>query len=517
MASSPSPRSFAKTKVAEFLIDHLNLSDACGEDNAVWNEMALAQMNTPDTTRITVDNKCRQTGWSFNESCIAVARAVIVPRSVTLFVSYNLDEAQEKITYARRAVDALDPAVRPKCPGDSKTIIELDNGSRLMSLPCKEPRGKGKPRIVLDEMAFYGNEDIDIFRASSGALGRGGCIRVGSTPKPSGLFRDMADTSREDKAKELGVDFVVREWPWWLFPHLTVDMESARQNAAHMTTQQRVDRYGSATLKELYGLFMATGDLAGFQQEHECAWISETAALIPGSAVEAAREDYKLGRVPQENKGERGVISIGADFGRRQDQTAYVVMHYHSGRYRVLEVERLRGKTSNEQAEVLEALIKTYTPAHVFGDVTEGFGHAVLIDMVGQRFPFVEGVSFSERRKVEEMAGAAVAAFNNRLVSIPRSDRLLSEDIKSIRKTHTKGGNIKYESPRDSKGHADSFWGLALALYALPRPTSGSFSYESVKKRDIDWEHMDRKPQARRVRVGPSARRLPAKGNNWSW
>jgi phage FluMu gp28-like protein len=132
-------------------------------------------------------------------------------------------------------------------------------------------------------------------------------------------------------------------------------------------------------------------------------------------------------------------------------------------------------------------------------------------------FPGVEGVNFSQRTRAEEAAGAVVAAFNNRLVTIPRSDTLLAEDLKSVRKTHTAAGNVRFEAPRDSRGHADSWVAFALALYALPRPTSGSFSYESVKKRDIDWEHMDRKPQARRVRVGPSARRLPAKGNNWSW
>ena len=70
-------------------------------------------------------------------------------------MSVNLDEAKEKIRYARAIIKALDEPVRPRLVKDSITELEIDNGSRFISHPCKPPRGKARVRIYLDEMAHY--------------------------------------------------------------------------------------------------------------------------------------------------------------------------------------------------------------------------------------------------------------------------------------------------------------------------------------------------------------------------
>ena len=508
----------AKTDVARVLIGCMDLPKAAGEDGAGWDTtpMGLAQINTPDSELLSIDNKCRQRGWSFNESGISVARGMLSPRSVTQFVSYNEKESQEKIEYAKRCIDAMDERVKPQLINENMSELRFANGSRIESLPCKEPRGKGKPRIVLDEFAMYGNMDVKIFQAALGACMRGGCVRVGSTPKPSGLFRELATGDLSPAVKQFlgdnlpGFKLNSREWPWWLFGDLTTDLTSAALNAPDMPTQERVERYGTQRLKQIYATYMITGDLAGFQQECECQWVSEAAALIPGPLVDDARKHYAMEEVPR-----FGVVSIGADFAHRQDQTAFVVMHFHDGHYNVIDLVRMRGNSSREQAAQLKSLIAKYKPTKVLGDITDGFGHAVLMDDVAREFGMVEGMSFSSRTKLDEMAGVVVTAFNHRQIDIPASDTLLADDIKSITKVRLSGGGFKYDSPRTTKGHADSFWALALALYALPRPEAGSFNYESVKKREVDWANMDKRPQSKTVRIGPSRHRPDP--NKWSW
>lgn len=478
----------ARTKEAAFLLENLDLDMATDEPGAVWNEMAIAQLNTPPEQLLTIDNKCRQGGWSFNEAARSVAHGIIVPRSMTIFVSYNQTESKEKIVYAKRVIEALHPAVRPGLASDSTEELKFSNGSRLRSLPCRDPRGPGKPVIDLDEAAFYGPRDMEIFRAAIGALSRGGSIRMGSTPRPAGLFRELADPTQADKTAEgkiadllKGAKPVVREWPWWYFPHLAKDLASARVNAPHLTTEQRVERYGTDRLHLLWAGYAGIGDIGGFQQEFECMFVSETAALIGWSWIRTAQSEYDMGDTPT-----GGLTAIGADFARQQDQTAFVVVHYDSGRFTVVDVERMRGAQANEQAEHLIALCSKYKPYKVFGDVTDGYGRSVM-EMARVVHPHIEGMQFSGPSK-EEMIARVCAAFFNKQISIPMSERTLADDIASVRRVQKVSGHVGYESPRNSKGHADSFWALALALRACPAAVGGAmFSYKSVEKREIAW------------------------------
>jgi len=477
----------ARTKEAKFLIENLDLDAATGEEAAVWNEMALAQINASSASILTVDNKCRQGGWSFNEAALAVAVACLQPRSTTIFVSYSQEESKEKIVYAKRIVEALHPAVRPGMPAASTEELGLENGSRLKSLPCREPRGTGRPRVVLDEFAFYGPRDADIFRAAVGALGRGGVIRIGSTPRPAGLFRSLADPSQADPSQAdlitkliKSVKPVVREWPWWYFAHLAKDLASARANAPHMRTEERVERYGTERLHLLWSQYAGIGDLGGFQQEYECTFVAEMSALIGWSWIRGAQIDYELGHVPI-----GGVTTIGADFARQQDQTCFVVVHFDAGFHRIVDAQWMRGADAHEQAARLVSLAGKYKPYKVYGDVTDGYGRSVM-EMARIECPHIEDVSFTIPAK-EEMIARTCGAFFNKRIAIPAGERMLADDIASVRRVQKPSGHVKYESPRNSKGHADSFWALALAIYACPASVgAGGFEYRGIP-RTQDW------------------------------
>ena len=107
-----------RTKRCRFLVENLNLPAATGVDDARWEHFQLAYLNDSGTFRI--DNKSRQIAFSFIAAAGAVADAVLDGES-TVFVSINLDEAKEKIRYARSVFENLEIGGSPG-PASPTTI-----------------------------------------------------------------------------------------------------------------------------------------------------------------------------------------------------------------------------------------------------------------------------------------------------------------------------------------------------------------------------------------------------------
>jgi len=80
----------------------------------------------------------------------------------------------------------------------------------------------------------------------------------------------------------------------------------------------------------------------------------------------------------------------------------------------------------------------------------------------------VEAVTFTQESKAE-MAYPVRMAFEDRSVRIPNDD-FIRADLRSIKKETTASGNIRFTADRGKNGHADRFWGLALALHAGVNP-----------------------------------------------
>ena len=97
----------------------------------------------------------------------------------------------------------------------------------------------------------------------------------------------------------------------------------------------------------------------------------------------------------------------------------------------------------------------------------------------------VEPVMFTNKSK-EEMAFNLRTNFEDKSIIIP-SDHDIREDLHSIRRVTTKAGNIRFDDDTSEvNGHADRFWGLALALIACSVPfspieISSRKKYETIK------------------------------------
>ena len=118
--------------------------------------------------------KSRQVGFSFVFALEALARCHLRDKHTAVFVSYNLDDAKEKILIARQVHEELPLAYQKRLVVDSKTELAFESNaahkrlSRIISAPSKAPRGK-KGDVYLDELAHYVN-DRQVYTGSTALI-----------------------------------------------------------------------------------------------------------------------------------------------------------------------------------------------------------------------------------------------------------------------------------------------------------------------------------------------------------
>ncbi len=465
------------TDKAVFAAEFIDLPKAAEIDGAKWESFQLRMLN--DTGRLSIDNKSRQIAWSFTAALDAVIDGILNRNTPHIFVSINREEAMEKIRYAKLIIAAIEEfdedgkPVRPRIVYDSKTEIEISNGSRMTSHPCKAVRGRARARIYLDEIGHYPTElDVEIYKAALPATVKGdGYMRLGSSPYgASGLFWEVMTES-------------IRPWPlfarhtipWWLINSLCNDVKIARQFAHDMTTGGRVEKYGTKPLREIF----ASMFLADFQQEFECDFVDETTAWISWEIIKrnqgvdhlwftANGVDEALALIPQivnaQNVGTmESTLTAGIDVGRHKHLTELLVTGKTTTGHMPLRMSISLDRVEyDDQEACFTQLFKVLPFTSVLID-RSGIG-SQLAENLEREFPgMVEGVNFTNATK-ELWAVRARIEFERMHVPIPL-DRDLAYQIHSIKKKVTAAGNATYDTEGNEKHHADKFWALALAVW----------------------------------------------------
>lgn len=456
-----------------FLIEYLNLPEAVGDPDADWETFQLRHLNNPSL--FAIELKSRQVGWSWLSAAESVANAIIRPRSTHIFVSINQDEAAEKIRYAKATLEALDAGVRPKLLTDNRMGIEIANGSRLMSLPCRPPRGKAKAFVYLDEFAHYPNGD-EIYKAAVPIASKGGQLRIGSSPLGArGKFWEIFTESMQ---KYPGYDRQMI--PWWVIGALCKDIDTAEIEAPGMATEDRVFRFGTTRLISLF----ENMTLEDFQQEYECNWVDESVSWIDWDLIKrnqalAAEEKLWYLKVKGVDAGMSAVsqvmekirdghieqsLTAGVDIGRTRDTTEIVLTGQakftNQLPYRLhITLEKTEFK---DQEAVLRKVLDVLPVTQMLID-RNGIG-AQLAENVSARYPQAEGVNFTNETKGLWAIEAKLRAQRGE-VPIPL-ERDFSYQVHSIRKKVTGAGNTQFDNDANDKHHADMFWAWALAVWA---------------------------------------------------
>jgi len=464
------------TERAAFLVENLDLPAAAEVASARWEHFQLAHLQDDGMFRIEV--KSRQIAWSFLVAMEAMAEAVLAGQS-SAFVSINMEEAKEKIRYARSVYRCLEVARLPAITRDNELGLELANGARLLSLPARPPRGKARMNVYLDEFAHV-PWDRRIYQAALPIVSKGGRLRVGSSPMGStGMFWEVYG-----EAMRRYPGYVRKRTPWWEVQAFCLDVRQARGVAPGLATGERVERFGNGRIVALFENMI----VEDFQQEYECDFVDEALSWIPWEEIRAV-QDADLVCVMATAKGERVGPALdavgqlerlvasgeversfggGMDVGRtRNTSEVYLCGVGTEKRHPLRLALSLDGMPFDEQLQVLAAVMERL-PVMLLQIDRNGIGRNLAESLEKRYGVRCQGVDFTNETKLN-WATTAKMLVQQRRATIP-PDRDLAYQIHSIKRLITPSRNIVFDVETSEKHHADRFWAWALALASASGP-----------------------------------------------
>lgn len=428
--------------------------------------------------------KMRQGGFSFAAAAKALARSQNLDDYTCIISSYKLDDAKEKIRYAKQIYDSLPDNYKKKKLVENQTSLEFVNksgrksvGTRIIAQGKGPIRGKGSNYvldIILDEFAFFGSFAQIVYTSAVPVLTRvkHGSLIIISTPLGKiGPFYDIWSNPKKFKNYKRRIVY------WWDFSLLCKDVPLARKLAPDMHTLQRVEQFGTEQLHELFNAM----DIESFQQEFECAFIDDSTSYFPLVMVYACvmNDEAEEGELSEQDllmalhfeelrQKTIGRLGGGYDVGRRRDASELVNLDdtgigkilRHLSTYKQLGFEL--------QEKELSRYLEIANPVRLCIDET-GLGMQLAENMRKKYGNQVEQVPFTNASK-EEMAIDLHKEFEKGRsgILIP-NDRDLISQIVAIKREVTTTGAFRYSVERNEKHHGDKFWGLALANHALER------------------------------------------------
>ena len=453
--------------------------------------------------------KSRQTGFSFVVALKGLVKALDPARHdyTKQFVSYNIEDAQEKIRYAKEFYESIPKRYKKELVHTTTTMLEFkdyhsNTTSRLISLPCRPPRGKNGD-ICLDEYAIYTPRlSKEVYTAASFCTLRRGCIEVGSTPLGTiGKFYEICT----DKKGFPGYDryFV----PWWYAKVMCKDVKKAVTQAKDMPTDERVHKFGTKNLLDLYN----NTSLEDFQQECECTFVDSAASYIsldliyantpgrrecdaiptdiPDDEYFSDKYDFEIksykdadSLITEYNPQKHGSpLFLGYDVAKNHDAAAIYVMGIKDGKKRAAMRYEKTSVTFEEQKEIVRKLMNALPIYRACIDCT-GMGAPIYEELHKEYGDRIEGITFTLQSKETLAMGVKFGLERNEFEL--ENDREFHAQIHSIKRTPSSGGSFRYDAERNEKGHADSFWAWALANHAATaRSGSPNFYAEYARKK----------------------------------
>ena len=243
--------------------------------------------------------------------------------------------------------------------------------------------------------------------------------------------------------ESLFYDLVHNEEKYYMFSRHYTDIYQAKQGGLDVDIE---------LLRDLF-------DAESFASAYECQFIDDEESFFPVSLIKSCVHDYFY-YTPDKNS----ILYAGYDIGRKRDLSVLAVMDKTEDFYTLAVLERLSRATFNEQKTFLENHLKFFKYSHLNIDKT-GIGMNLAEDMARKYPARVTGVYFTPTQK-EIMVLNLKKMFEDKMIRIPNDQNL----IRSIHAIRRKPGQKRmlYDADRNSFGHADEFWALALACKDIP-------------------------------------------------
>lgn len=403
-----------------------------------------------DWGRFSLVLKSRQVGASHTIAAWAVLCALL--GETTTIISVGEREALEVLDKCELHAMALErlgskwAASRKRGPQ-----LKLASGGRIIALPQTSGGRSYSGNVVLDEFAYVDHPE-KLWDGAAGTVLHGYKLRVISTPNGVGNS----------------------------FHKLWTDPKAHAGYTLHATTiDQAIEDGLPVDLDECWK--MARGDPRVFDQLFRCSFLDNDAQYIPSALIDEASVD--------DTYCHDGEVFAGLDVGRTNDLTVLVVLRRDSEGVLWLQHIEERKRTSSEDLDELARMaVQDFGATRLCVD-SSGLGQFPAENMQRKFGRFrVEPVPFTLQSK-EDMATSLYTSFARRALRIPRANSRLRDDIASIRRIITSAGNVRYDAPHTSEGHADRAWALALAIHGTTKTSSKRVEiYDHATNEEYDNE-----------------------------
>lgn len=346
-------------------------------------------------------------------------------------VSASQDQSDIILGYVRRHAEALE------LPLDAGKGSEIQlAGATIRALPANPRTIQGYPGdVILDEFAWHQRPRKIWGSVVPSVTSMGGRVTVCSTPfVPGTLFWEIA-TNHGGRHGHF----------------------SQRVITIHDALAGGMEIPGG--LDELRMLF----DSETWAMAYLCQWAEDGQALLSWDLLHrAATAMQTVSTWPHP-------VWVGVDVGRVNDRLAICVVGEEAERLRLLAWEEHKGLPFRAQEALLRDTLLRWQVRRCHIDRT-GLG-AQLAEGLESDFPGIAlGRWFTPRLKAD-LATNLLKLLEDEKLELPNDPALLAQ-LHRVKKLISAGG-VKYEAPRTTHGHADTFWALALAAEHLALGEAG--------------------------------------------
>ncbi len=362
--------------------------------------------------------------------------------------------------------------------GATAYCMRFPSGKRCTAMTSNPRRFRSKGGDVGgDEFAFHEHAS-EMYKAMSPCTTWGGRLRILSSHNgEQSLFNEFVQMAQRHTRGEAKVGDV----PFSL--HTTTIEDAVSDGLAEKINEAKGTTYTRESFLAECRAKCRTED--DWLQEYMCVPSAETQAYLPYDLLNTCIARPGLCATPTDDLAKfaadiqhfsRGAsaLYLGNDIGRTNDWFILWVLGKFGGRWSTVGLLRWR----NQRFAAMETAIAT---AMDFRGENNLRVHRACIDRTGLGMQLaermgekyrsrVEGVNFTQQSKAE-MAPRVLVHFQDGTIQIP-DDRLMKDDLHSLRKSVTSSGNVRYAGERGANGHADHFWALALALEAADQPVA---------------------------------------------
>ena len=403
-----------------------------------------------DNSRMKIWEKSRRIGATYVQAYEDVRDCATTSGLPVWFSSADESAAKEYIKYCETwakvlniAANSLGEVVLDSTKDIKTFVIEFANGSRIHGLRSnpKAFRSKGG-KVILDEFGFH--EDANsLWKAAKPCITWGYPLRILSTHngKNCKYYRMVEDAKKGRGGFSL---------------HSTDIFKAVNEGLVDkITGRKTTEKERGSWLKEERE---SCQDEDTWKQEYCCEAVDEATAFLTYDLISASEEpDCLVKDLPETD------LFLGMDIGRKKDLSVIWILELVGDIAWTRVVKIMNRVKFSIQREVLFSFLPHVRRACI--DAT-GLGMQLAEEAQDAFGKYrVEAVNFSGPVK-EELAFGLKNRFDDRRIRIP-NDREIREDLHSIQKITTAAGNLRFDAKSTEAGHADRFWGLALANHAI--------------------------------------------------